>query len=48
MNPETKAYKIPIHYHSSTLIQTKNKQSHQPLGKIKSKKIYGSPKENTF
>jgi hypothetical protein len=48
MNPKTKAYKIPIHHHSLTLTQTKNKQSHQPLGKIKSKKIYGSPTKKYF
>jgi hypothetical protein len=47
MGPKTKAYKIPIH-HSLTLTQTKNKQSHQPLGKTKSKKFMDSPQKNTF
>jgi hypothetical protein len=40
MGPITKTYKILIHPHSTTLTPTKNKQSHQPLGKI-SKKTLG-------
>jgi hypothetical protein len=48
MNPETRAYKIPNHHHSLTSTQTKNKQIHQPLGKIKSNKIYGSPTKIYF
>jgi hypothetical protein len=48
MGPKTKAYKILIH-HSLTLTQTKNNESHQPLGKTKSNKIYGfSTKKNFF
>jgi hypothetical protein len=48
MNPETRAYKIPIHHHSLILTQNKYKQSHQPIGKIKSNKIYGSPTKIYF
>jgi hypothetical protein len=47
MGPKTKAYKIPIH-HSLTLTQSKNNESHQPLGKTKSNKIYGFSTKNYF
>jgi hypothetical protein len=47
MGPKTKVYKIPIH-HSLTLTQTKNKESHQPLGKMKSNKIYGFSTKKYF
>jgi hypothetical protein len=47
MGPKTKAYKILIH-HSLTLTQTKDIESHQPLGKTKSNKIYGFSTKKTF
>jgi hypothetical protein len=47
MGPKTKAYKILIH-HSLTLTQTKNNESHQPLGKTKSNKIYGFSTKKYF
>jgi hypothetical protein len=48
MGPKIKACNIPIHHRSSTLTQPKNKQSHPPLGKIKSKEKLSTSLKNTF